>query len=521
MKKSIITICCILGLFMPAFSQGSGPVPKSNGIGFNIIAPLKGQGFDFNEHIKLLDTAFSYIMCGEDTVASTTGLIVENYTGYKANYSWLGFDYDDRLLPLGKDYVLYVAPNSITYCDSDVPNEEYTVAFSLPANLGPIRKYHEETPYIEKVSEKIPFNYYLDFNWHIETAPVGDPYFILYKEEEQIATFPAFVGWDFGLGYAEPVVTEEMVFDQDVDYYLVLPAGSVKSIYRDDVINEEAVVHFLGGKKPEEPMWNYFIEGTRWDQKTDYIDFNGPSISFESFNSCYLLEKDERNVGPHRYLMYGGKEPLNTPILYILSDEDKVYFKKTDVPEENSEWLLLYDFTLKAGDECDVYHPFHNNTVFKTHYYCNEVVENNPEYGGLTTYTISEFETCPDDPFSYTIWIKGIGDVRGVLMNAYVGWDGDSSSTLTEVTHNRNVIYKATSASVEAGITENIIDVQIVGKTLYINSTQENLPVSVFSVDGKKVAECVTKDNQTIISLPYSGIYIVKAGSQSKKVIAP
>ena len=38
-----------------------------------------------------------------------------------------------------------------------------------------------------------------------------------------------------------------MTFDKGINYKLVLPAGSVSSVYREDITNDEVVFNFIGG----------------------------------------------------------------------------------------------------------------------------------------------------------------------------------------------------------------------------------------------------------------------------------
>lgn len=61
----------------------------------------------------------------------------------------------------------------------------------------------------------------------METEPVGEPKFILNREDIKVREFPARVGWDWDKGQAYAEVKEELRFEKGVNYKLVLPAGSV------------------------------------------------------------------------------------------------------------------------------------------------------------------------------------------------------------------------------------------------------------------------------------------------------
>lgn len=57
---------------------------------------------------------------------------------------------------------------------------------------------------------------------------------------------PAHVSWDWDLGEVRPQFPEKTNFDFGVRYSLVFPAGSVSALYRDDIVNEEYALNFIG-----------------------------------------------------------------------------------------------------------------------------------------------------------------------------------------------------------------------------------------------------------------------------------
>ena len=53
------------------------------------------------------------------------------------------------------------------------------------------------------------------------------------------------------------MIDEELRFEKGVSYSLVLPAGSAHAMYRDDIVNEEAVFNFTGGYEETVSPLNY------------------------------------------------------------------------------------------------------------------------------------------------------------------------------------------------------------------------------------------------------------------------
>ena len=255
MKNLLLALASIVSCVLPM--TATSPLPPESCTDGNrpFTRPLDEIGFYFDGDIKLLDGAKAVVICGDETVATASRMEVSNYTSSKRTQGTLATSYDGQILPKGKEYTLRVAAASIASETNGTKNTEFTQSFSVPENLGPAHFDVDDGVTIAKTSRYGGGLY--PCYWGIETEAAGEPSFILYREGVAVREFPAYVTWDWDLGQAYPKVEEEMCFEKGVHYSLVLPAGSAHAMYRDDIVNEEVVLNFIGGYEETVPPLNY------------------------------------------------------------------------------------------------------------------------------------------------------------------------------------------------------------------------------------------------------------------------
>ena len=255
MKNLFLTLGSVILSVLPMTpNEASAPLPESCTVGTRpFTRPLNEIGFYFDGGIKLLDGASAVVKCNGETVAVASRMEVSNYTNDRTQGS-LAIYFETQNLPKGKDYTLCVAPGSIAFETDGAENQEFSQTFSVPENLGPARFDVKNGAIIDKTPR---YGSLLTCYWKIETEPVGDPVFLLYREDKLVREFPASIGWDWDLGQAYPMIDEELRFEKGVSYSLVLPAGSAHAMYRDDIVNEEAVFNYTGGYEETVSPLNY------------------------------------------------------------------------------------------------------------------------------------------------------------------------------------------------------------------------------------------------------------------------
>lgn len=254
MKNLLLALMSIVSSVLP-MTAASTLLPESCTVGDRpFTRPLDEIGFFFDGGIKLLDGATAVVKCNGETVATSTRMEVTNYTSSKRTQGALAIFFDGQNLPKGKDYTLTVASASVASETGEVANAEFSQTFYIPATLGPVHYGVEDGIVIEKTSK---YGGLPTFYWGIETEPAGEPSFVLYREGKPVREFPASIAWDWDLGQARSVVDEEIRFEKGVNYSLVLPAGSAHAMYREDIVNEEAVFNFVGGYEETVPPLTY------------------------------------------------------------------------------------------------------------------------------------------------------------------------------------------------------------------------------------------------------------------------
>lgn len=253
MRKALLSFGSLVLTTVSAMA--AAPLPESCTAGDRpFTRPLDEIGFFFDGGIKLLDGAVATVKCDGEIVATSERMEVSNYTSSKRTQGSLAIFFDGRNLPKGKEYTLYVAPGSIASEADGAENTEFTQTFSIPDNIGPARFDVKDGTTIAQTSR---YGGLCTCYWGIETEAVGEPSFILYRVGVAVREFPAYITWDWDLGQAYPKIEGGMRFEKGVHYSLVLPAGSAHAMYRDDIVNEEVTLNFIGGYEETIPPLNY------------------------------------------------------------------------------------------------------------------------------------------------------------------------------------------------------------------------------------------------------------------------
>ncbi len=248
MKRTVTILATCLCLGMSAHALMYEPTLTPSGKTFGdrpYVYPLTELGVQFDRGIKLFDGATAVIKCDGEIVTTATALDIVNEQGSKRTQGNLILHFEQQNLPKGKDYVLSISQGAVGWVELhneiQVINPELNIPFSVPENLGEAQ-CEARNPALTD-SEDLR---YLHLFWGIETAPVGEPKFLLYREGEKVGEAKARVSYDWNLGQAYAEFDEKINFDFGVNYTLVLPEGSVSTLYREDIVNERFELNFIG-----------------------------------------------------------------------------------------------------------------------------------------------------------------------------------------------------------------------------------------------------------------------------------
>lgn len=261
---------------------------------------------------------------------------------------------------------------------------------------------------------------------------------------------------------------------------------------------------------------NYFMPGIEWNIE---IHRNGAPFLYETQFIKELSDDVDNVYGLFSYTTGTDLENLQCEA-EIKTDGEKVYFK--DPSDDNDTWYLMYDFGLQEGESVEIFTP----TFLSNHRIpdaitltCKEIVENNPDFDGWTTMTMVEEEVFEGESHEREIsWIKGLGDFRGPLANYSVFLTG-GGSLLLSASYDNSVVYTSPYNGINYTDAVSPINLKIIDNILDIHTDNAAMPVWVYSINGNLIGVKEPTNISDTILLPAKGVYIVKSGDKSFKVI--
>lgn len=335
MKKSFAVIILLVGFLSSKGEEIFTPHPTGFNGGLYRANTLDNIIFEFDGGIKLLDGASAVVKYENEIIISDTRMEVQNSTfNFPDTTITIGefiIYYDNKKLPKGHDYTIYVAPHSIAYESNGADNLEFSQKITIPANLGEGHFDAEDGSVISMVSESV-YDSFPSCYWRFETLPVGNPHFILYRKDIAVRELPASITWDWALGQAHVIVKEEMRFEKGIEYSLVLPAGSAHEINREDIVNEEDIVfNFVGGYEGIIPELNYV-----W---------------------CNLLSEHSDDTGKISFYYDRPVKLVKDTKIQLWENEGNVLVTEADafLERDNGYWIVSADFSECQLKGCSEY----------------------------------------------------------------------------------------------------------------------------------------------------------------------
>lgn len=297
------------------------------------LAPLEDIGVYFNMPIEVKPHSTATIYCGEEPVCESKE-VAFNYN-YGTTEGGIAIYFEQTLLPKGKSYRLVLPAGAVHSLDSpDIESEEVMVRFRVPAT---IEEYKESNmPDGKRIACLDSFSMY----WRYETkSAVENPACSLYRGDKLIGSYPGHVVWDWDLGQVHFDFGEDIYFDKDVDYSIVVPAGIACSRYRDDILNEERVFRFKGDYTPEEPSLKYDRLSFRWHEQTHDL------IGIDYFFKETIVLGDD----PHVYIRKIGEETPLYDIRPYVNYMVNCFMLSADLDEVVWESETGYEIILTEG----------------------------------------------------------------------------------------------------------------------------------------------------------------------------
>lgn len=308
--------------------------------GHYVYWPIADICYLYDELLSLNNS--TAILYHGDEVAVVGKLMVDNYqghspiTGEKTQQGQLIVAFDEKLILLkGETYKLIIEEDAVANKDNpDETNDEIQLTFTIPTDLGEFSTDIEDGSTLSSTD-------LMTFYWGTETKKDDGQYAILYREGVPVRQIPFYATWDWNLGQAYVDFGEKMKFEKGVNFALEIPEGTVYAMYRPDITNKKAVLHFVGGYEEPLPSINYVWCSLFDNHPTDVLG----EVSFY-YDQAVMLSND-----PKVQLWYGDNSEMVKEVVPTLTEEYgqwvlKADFENTTLTSEKGYTIVIPDGTL-------------------------------------------------------------------------------------------------------------------------------------------------------------------------------
>ena len=260
-----------------------------------------------------------------------------------------------------------------------------------------------------------------------------------------------------------------------------------------------------------------FTNGTEWKTMIRSIEYQ-PKTSFEISKLDGMVNINGYDAFK-MYSEYENKPDSKTLLYYVRKENDKVFFK---LPDDDSEkWYLMYDFGLAVGEGCYIYNPtftINDKELYKTYLKCVSITKD--ETSGNTIMGMEEYK---DDTFELLRgegeWIKGISSTLGINYNTGFGMTG-GEFRLIEVKNGDRVFYSDNTTSISK-VSNTPLRYRVDGLNINLSGTEVGDNIQVYYTSGALLGNFTAKGNSIDISVPNSGMYILKIKNTTISIHVP
>ena len=260
-----------------------------------------------------------------------------------------------------------------------------------------------------------------------------------------------------------------------------------------------------------------FTNGTEWKMMIRSIEYQ-PKTSFEISKLDGMVNIDGYEAFK-MYSEYENKPDSKTLLYYVRKENDKVFFK---LPDDNSEeWYLMYDFGLAVGEGCYIYNPTFTisfKKLYKTYLKCISITKDE-----TADNTIMGMEEYKDDTFELLRgegeWIKGISSTLGINYNTGFGRTG-GEFRLIEVKNGDRVFYSDNTTSISK-VSNTPLRYRVDGLNINLSGTEVSDNIQVYYTNGALLGNFTAKGNSINISVPNSGVYVLKLKNTTISIHVP
>ena len=223
------------------------------------------------------------------------------------------------------------------------------------------------------------------------------------------------------------------------------------------------------------------------------------------------------------YCEYESIPDSKTLLSYVRTEGDKVFFRLPD--DDSGTWYLMYDFGLVRGEGCYLYCPLYtdkenNNTPLKDYFKCISWTKD--ETSGIYIMDAEEYEdnTCTGLILDGPRWFDGISSIRGISSNIGLGMRAGSFPQLIEVKNGDRVFYSDNTTSISK-VSNTPLRYRVDGLNINLSGTEVGDNIQVYYTSGALLGNFTAKGNSIDISVPNSGMYILKIKNTTISIHVP
>lgn len=264
-----------------------------------------------------------------------------------------------------------------------------------------------------------------------------------------------------------------------------------------------------------------FTNGTEWITK----------ITTPGYPQKELIQKEKLdgmvNIDGYdalkMYCEYESIPDSKTLLYYVRTEGDKVFFRLPD--DDSGTWYLMYDFGLVVGEGCYLYCPLYtdkenNNTPLKDYFKCISWTKD--ETSGIYFMDAEEYEdnTCTGFILDGPRWFDGISSIRGISSNIGLGMRAGSFPQLIEVKNGDRVFYSDNTTSISK-VSNAPLRYRVDGLNINLSGTEVSDKIQVYYTNGALLGNFTAKGNSINISVPNSGMYILKIKNTTISIHVP
>ena len=264
-----------------------------------------------------------------------------------------------------------------------------------------------------------------------------------------------------------------------------------------------------------------FTNGTEWTTKITTPGYPQKDlIKIEKLDGMVNIDGYD---ALKMYCEYESIPDSKTLLYYVRTEGDKVFFRLPD--DDSGTWYLMYDFGLVTGEGCYLYCPLYtdkenNNTPLKDYFKCISWTKD--ETSGIYIMDAEEYEdnTCTGLILDGPRWFDGISSIRGISSNIGLGMRAGSFPQLIEVKNGDRVFYSDNTTSISK-VSNTPLRYRVDGLNINLSGTEVGDNIQVYYTSGALLGNFTAKGNSIDISVPNSGMYILKIKNTTMSIHVP